>query len=61
MGVVVPVGDGVDPGEEDDGPGDELVEGDVLVELDDAVEWCLASEGDECSAHWKEDEGNVDM
>lgn len=35
---VDPVSDGVDPGEEDDGPSNKLVEGDVLVELDDSVQ-----------------------
>jgi hypothetical protein len=35
---VDPVGDGVDPGEEDDGPGGEFVEGDVFVKVDDAVQ-----------------------
>jgi len=37
-GKVYPVGNSVDPREEDDGPGDEFVEGDVLVKVDDAVE-----------------------
>ena len=36
-GQVIPVRNGVDPGEEDNGPSDEFVEGDVLVERDDAV------------------------
>ena len=35
---VVPMGDGVDGGEEDDGVGDELVEGDGPIELDDAMQ-----------------------
>jgi hypothetical protein len=38
LGEVVPMGDGVDPGEEDDGPGNQLVEGDVLVKGNDVVE-----------------------
>ncbi|KAJ3560813.1 hypothetical protein NPX13_g9178 [Xylaria arbuscula] len=35
---VVPMRNGVNPREEDNGPGRRDVEGDVLVELDDAVE-----------------------
>jgi hypothetical protein len=38
LGEVVPMGNGVDPGEEDNGPGDQLVEGDVLVEGDNVVQ-----------------------
>lgn len=37
LGVVVPVCNGVDPRKEEDCPCHELVEGDILVELDDAV------------------------
>lgn len=33
----------VDPGEEYDGPGHELVEGNVLIQLYDSIEWRLAS------------------
>ena len=61
LGEVVPVGDGVDPGEEDKGEGDEFMEGDVLVERDNAVEGRLAGEGDEGSAYWEEDEGDVEV
>lgn len=35
--IVVPVRNGVDPGEEHDRPGEKLVEGDVLVKLNDTV------------------------
>lgn len=37
FGQIVPVCDGVDPGEKDNGPADEFVEGDVLIEGDDAI------------------------
>lgn len=37
------------------------MEGNVLVELDDAVQGCLAGQRDERSADWEQDEGNVDM
>jgi hypothetical protein len=43
---VVPMGNGVEPGEEDDGPGDQLMEGDVLVEGNDIVQRCPTSHGD---------------
>ena len=36
-GKVYPMGNGVDPCEEDDGPGYEFVQSDVFVEIDDAV------------------------
>lgn len=36
-GKIVPVSNGVDPGEEDNGPSDKLVEGDVLVKGDYVV------------------------
>lgn len=42
-GKVVPMRNGVDPGEEDDGPRDQLVESDVLVERNDIVERCSTS------------------
>lgn len=61
FGEVVPVGDGVDPGEEDDGPADEFVEGDVFVEGNDAVEGCAAEHRDEVAADGEEDEGDVDV
>lgn len=37
LGNIVQMGDGVQPGEEEDRPRHELVEGDVLIELDDPV------------------------
>lgn len=61
LGDIVDVGDGVNPGEKDDGVGNELVEGDVLVKWDNAVQWRLSQKGDEGSAYGKEDEGNVEM
>ena len=36
-GKIVPMGNGVDPGEEDNGPSDKLVKGDVLVKGDYVV------------------------
>ena len=44
LGVVVPVGDGVNPREENNGPGNQLVECNVLIKLDDAVEFRLPQE-----------------
>lgn len=58
---VVPVRDGVDPGEEDDGPRRRDVEGDILVELDDTVQRCLPGDGDEGPADGEEDQGDIDM
>ena len=55
------MGDGVDPRKEDDGPCRRDVEGDVLVELDDAVERRLSGQRDESPADGEEDEGDVDM
>lgn len=61
LGKVVPMSDGVKPGEENERPGGELVEGDVLVEWDDTVERSLSGERDQSTADWKEDEGTVDV
>jgi hypothetical protein len=40
---IPPMRNRVDPGEEQDGPPDQLVEGNVLVERDDAVQRCSSS------------------
>lgn len=58
---VVPVRDGVDPGEEDDGPRRRDVEGDVLVKLDDAVQRRLPGDRDEGPADGEENQGDIDM
>jgi len=58
---VVPMRNGVHPGEEDDGPSDELVEGNVLVEWNDAVQWRFADHGYQVPANRKEDERHVYM
>ena len=55
------VGDGVNDGPEDDGPGGGLVEGDVLVEGNDVVQRRPAQHGDEVPAYGEQDEGNIDM
>ena len=55
------VGASVDSGEEDDGPCCCFVEGDVLVEGDDVVEWSTTEERDEVAADWEEDEYDVDV
>lgn len=55
------MGDGVDQGEEDDGPGDGLVEGDGLVKGHDSVQGCGAQPGDEGAADRQEDDARVDM
>ena len=43
---VIPMRNSVHPGEEDDGPSDEFVEGNVLVEWNNAVQWRFADHGD---------------
>lgn len=58
---VVPMGNGVDPGPEDNGPGGDDVEGDVLVELENSVERRLAQQRDEGSADGEEDDADVDV
>lgn len=55
------MGNGVRPGEEDDGPGDELVEGDVLVELYNAVQGSLTGQRDERAADGEQDHCNVEV
>lgn len=42
---IVPVSNRVDPGKEYNGPCDQLVKGDVLVERNDVVKWCSTSHG----------------
>lgn len=51
----------VDKREEDDGPGDGLVEGDGLVKGDDAVEGGGAEPGDEGPANGEQDDTRVDV
>lgn len=60
-GKVVPMSDSVNPGEEYDGPCDQLVECDVLVEGNDIVKGCATSHGDEVPADGEQDEGYVNM
>lgn len=55
------VGNCVDDGPEDDGPGGGLVEGDVLVEGDDVVQGCPTQHGDEVPAYGEQDEGGIDV
>lgn len=61
LGKVIPVSNGMDPRPENDGPGGDDVEGDVLVELEDAIERCLSKERDEGSRDGEENDGDVDM
>ena len=61
LGEVDHVGDDVNDGEDDDGPGDGLVERDVLVEGDKRVQGRAPEERDEVTADGEEDEGNVDV
>ena len=58
---IPPMRNGVQPGEKDDGPPDQFVEGDVLVEGNDAVEWSPTGHGDQVPAHREQDEGYVDV
>ena len=55
------MGKGVEKGEEDDTPGNGLVEGDGLVEGHDAVEGSRAQPGDEGPADGQEDDARVDV
>lgn len=52
---------GVYPGEEDNRPRRKHVECDVFVELNDAVERGLSSQGDERPADWKENHCYIEM
>lgn len=61
LGEVVPVGNGVHPRPEEDGPCRRDVEGNVLVELDDAVQRSLSCERDERSTDREKDQGNIDV
>lgn len=61
LSKVDPMGNRVDPREEDDGPCRGDVEGDILVELDDSVERRLSSQGDERSANREKNEGDIDV
>jgi hypothetical protein len=61
LGEVVPVSDGVHPRPEDNGPGNSLVESDVLVKLNDTVQWRLSSKRNECSADREQDQRHVNM
>lgn len=61
LSKVVPVGNSVDPREEDNGPSGGDVEGDVLVELDDSVERSLTGQGDERAADGEKDQSDVDV
>ena len=55
------MGDGVNQGEEDDGPGDGLVEGDGLVKGNDPVQGRGTQPGDQGAADRQEDDTRVDM
>lgn len=58
---VVPVSNGVSPGEKHNRPGRRDVEGDVLVELDNAVQGSLSEQRDEGSADGEENDADVDV
>lgn len=61
LSQVVPVGNSVDPAEEENRPGRRNMKGDVLVELDDTVKWGLTSQGDERSADREQHHGDVEV
>ena len=46
---------------DDDRPTCGFVQGEVLVEGDDVVQWCLSEERNEIAADREEDEDDVDM
>lgn len=51
----------VEPGEEDDGPSDQLMECDVLIERNHVVQRRPPGHGDQISADWEKNEGDVNM
>lgn len=53
--------DSMHPAKEDDGPGHQLMEGDVLVELDDAVQRRLPCQRDERSTYREDEDRNVEV
>ena len=55
------MGDGVYPREENNGPGDELMESDVLVELYYAIQRRLSCQRDQGPADGEDDQSNVEM
>lgn len=61
LGVVNHMRSDVDKGEEDDRPGDHLVEGNVLVKGDDVVQCGSAQQGDKVPADGEQDENDIDM
>ena len=61
LGEVDHVGDNVDNREDDDGPGDGLVERDVLVEGDERVQGRAPEERDEVAADGEKDERDIDV
>lgn len=61
LSEIVPVGNRVDPGEEDNGPRYGLVESDVLVELYDAIQRGLAGQRDERAADGEQNHCNVEV
>ena len=61
LGQIVPMCDCVDPGEEYDGPGDQLVESNIFVEGDDVVQRRATSHRYQVSAYREENEGYVDV
>ena len=61
LGEVDHVGDDVNDGEDDDRPGDSLVERNVLIEGNERVEGRLAKKRDEVTANREKDEGHIDM
>lgn len=61
LGEVDHVRDDVDDGEDDDGPGDGLVERDVLIERNERAKRRAAQDGDEVAADGEEDERDIDV
>lgn len=61
LSKVVPMGNSVNPGPENNRPGSNDMKADVLVELDDSVEGRLSKHGNEGSADGEQNNGDVDM
>ena len=61
LSIIVPVCNGVYPAEENNGPGDQFVECDVLIKLNDTIQGRLTCQRDERSAYRENKDGDVEM
>ena len=49
------------PCEKNDRPCDQLMEGNVLIELDDAIQGCLSEKGDQRPADGEQNDGDIEV